>query len=276
MKHYFSTRVRVIMIIAVLLAVILVVVGSFSKTSIGGTVVQGILTPIRAGVSHLTDQAEQLYSYMFRYEALEAENAALRQQIAQMEDDARQADAISRENDRLRDLLGFKQSREDFVLVDSYVIGRSSVDWENTLTINCGTTSGITEGMCAITANGELVGLVSSVGSNYAVIKTVMDSSLEISATISTSGYSGMVKGGYSSDAADKLRMNYLPTAATIHNYDQVVTTGSTVYPRGLVVGHVIDAGYDDSGVAKFALLEPAVNVGALEQVFIVTEYMVG
>jgi cell shape-determining protein MreC len=55
-----------------------------------------------------------------------------------------------------------------------------------------------------------------------------------------------------------------------------VVTSGSTVYPRNLIIGHVVDADFDDTGVAKYALLEPAVNVASLEQVFIVTEYTVG
>jgi len=67
--------------------------------------------------------------------------------------------------------------------------------------------------------------------------------------------------------------MNYLPSSATIRNHDQVVTTGSTVYPRNLVLGHVVDAGFDDTGVAKYALLQPAADVRSLEQVFIVTEY---
>ena len=70
--------------------------------------------------------------------------------------------------------------------------------------------------------------------------------------------------------------MNYLPTSATIRNNDQVVTTGSTVYPRNLILGYVVDAGFDDTGVAKYALLQPAADVGSLEQVFIVTEYDIG
>ena len=69
--------------------------------------------------------------------------------------------------------------------------------------------------------------------------------------------------------------MNYLPSSATIRNNDQVVTTGSTVYPRNLILGYVVDAGFDDTGVAKYALLEPAADIGALDQIFIITEYNV-
>jgi len=37
-----------------------------------------------------------------------------------------------------------------------------------------------------------------------------------------------------------------------------------------------VDAGFDDTGVAKYAILSPAVDVGQLEQVLIVTEYDAG
>lgn len=276
MKHIFSTRVRVILIIAVLLAVILTVIGSLTGMSFPDMVVKGILTPIRTGASKLTDQAEQMYNYMFKYESLLAENAALKEELAALEEDARLADSVARENDRLRGLLGLKEANEDYNLVDCYIISRSSQEWSSSFTVNRGTSSGIEEGMCAITANGEVVGLVSEAGSNYAVIKTVLDSSLEISATISSSGYNGMVQGGYSTGLAGLLRMNYLPSSSVIRNNDQVVTSGSTVYPRNLIIGYVVDAGFDDIGVAKYALLQPAVNVGSLEQVFIVTEYDAG
>ena len=276
MKHLFTTRVRIVLVIAVLLAIVLTVVGSLTGTSLPDMFVKGVLTPIRSGVSNLTDRAEQLYSYMFEYESLKAENEALKAELAGIQDEARRADSIARENDRLREVLDMKEAHEDYQLVDGYIISWSSNEWSSTFTINRGANVGIEAGMCAVTANGELVGLVSEVGRNYAVIKSVMDSSLEISATIASSGHNGMVQGGYSTGLEGLLRMNYLPSSATIRNRDTVVTTGSTVYPRDLVIGTVVDAGFDDTGVAKFALLEPAADVRSLEQVFIITQYNAG
>ena len=273
MKHFFTGKVRIALIGAVLLAAALAVITSFTGTTVGDLFVKGVLTPLRSGVSALTDQAEQFYSYMFRYEALEAENAALKADIAEMEDVARQADSVSRENQRLRAMLQFKETHETYKMVDAYIIGWHSTDWNSTYTINRGSNSGIEVNMCAITANGEVVGLVTEVGLNYAIVKTVLDSTLEISGTISTSGYNGMVSGGYTDGRKDLLWMDYLPSAAVIRNNDQVVTSGSTVYPRGLIIGHVVDAGYDETGVAKYAVLDPAVDIGSLEQVFILTEY---
>ena len=275
MKHLFSTKVRIVLVVAVLLSAGLALLSGLTGITVGDMFVKGVLSPLRSGVSQLTDQAERIYNYIFNYELLATENQALKSQLAQIQDDARDAASVKRENERLRALLELKKAHEDYQLVDGYIIGRSSVDWTNMLTINKGTQSGIEVGMCAITANGEMVGLVIEAGTNYSVIKTVLDSSLEISATIASSGYSGMVRGGYTSEQAGLLRMDYLPSSAVIRNNDQVVSAGSTVYPRNLILGHVIDAGFNDTGVAKFALLQPAADIDALEQVFILTDFNV-
>ena len=276
MKRFFSSKVRTVLVIAVVLAAALSVIGNLTGSTPLDGVVKGLLTPISTAASHLKNGAAQLYSYLFRYEALAAENADLKEQLAQISNDARKLDAMTRENARLRAALELQQDHEDYKLVDAYIIDRDSRDWASTFTINRGSASGLAEGMCVVTENGEVVGLITSVGSNYAVVTTVLDSSLEVSATIASTGYNGMVRGGYTVGLDGYLRMDYLPTSAVIRNQDQVVTSGSTVYPRDLVLGRIIDAGYDDTGVAKYAVLEPAVNVSSIEQVFVITEYDAG
>ena len=273
MRHFFSNRIRLVLVAALLIAVVLAVVGSLTGTNIPGLVVQGVLTPLRTGAETVLSQAEQIYDYIFEYEALKAENEALKQQLAHMQEEIREADSLARENERYKALLKLKEAHEDYELVDAYIIARSSADWTNTITINRGSNAGIEPGMCAITANGEVVGLVTEVGGNFAVIKTVLDSSLEISAMVSASGYAGMVTGGYITGNRDMLRMDYLPSNSVIRNRDQVVTAGSTVYPRNLILGYVVDAGFNDTGVVKYAILEPAADIGSLEQLFILTKY---
>ena len=273
MRNLFSTRVKVIVVVAGLLAAALTVLSNVTGQTVPDLVVQAALAPFRAAGNALTKQAEQYYSYMFRYEALAAENEQLKAEIAQMEDVARQADAVARENDRLRAQLDFLSTKESYKTVDAYIIAWSSTDWTNTFTINRGTNAGIEENLCVITANGEVVGLVTDVGPNYAEVKTVLDSTLEISATIASSGHNGMVSGGYIDGNETFLKMEYLPSSAVIRNKDQVVTSGSTVYPKGLILGNVVDAGFEETGVAKYAVLDPAADISSLEQIFIITEY---
>ena len=273
MRNLFSTRLKVILVVAALLTIGLSILSGVTNTTVVDLAVQGVLAPIRGAATTFTRTAEKYYGYMFRYEALAAENEVLEARIAEMEDVARKADSVSRENERLRQALNLLDTHEDYKLVDAYIIGWSSTDWENTLTINRGTSSGIQENMCAITANGEVVGLVTDVGVNWAEVTTILDSTLEISGTISASGYNGMVKGGYVEGHETLLQMNYLPSAAIIRNKEQVVTSGSTVYPRGLIMGSIVDAGFAETGIAKFALLDPAAEIDSLEQIFIITQY---
>ena len=273
MRHLFSTKLRIILVVAVLLSAALAVVAGVTNQTLPGMIVQGVLAPFKSALNSLTGLAEQYYSYMFHYESLAAENQKLKADMAQMEDVARQADAVSRENERLREMLKLQSTHESYKTVDAYIIGWSSSDFSNTFTINRGTTAGIQANMVAITENGQVVGLVTEAGPNYAVVKTVLDSTLEISATIASSGYNGMVSGGYINGQETLLQMNYLPSSSIIRNKDQVVTSGSTVYPRGLILGYVVDAGFEETGVAKYALLQAAADISSLEQVFILTDY---
>ena len=286
MRHLFTMKVRVLLVVAVLLTLGLAVMANAQKNvdttkegekkdsvNVPRTAVQTLLTPFRYAGNLLTSQAENIYTYIFEYESLKTENEALRKQVSQMEELAREADSVARENDRLRDILDMQRTNEEYVLVDAYIIAWSSNDWTNTITINRGTNSGIEVGMCAITSDKEVVGVVTQADPDSAVVKTVLDSSLEVSATIASSGYNGMVTGDYVGGRKDMMRMKYLPSSAVIRNNDQVVTSGSAVYPRNLVLGTVVDAGFDETGVAKYAVLEPAAEIGKLEQVFILTSF---
>ena len=273
MRYLFTKKVKIILIVALLVTVGLAVLANLAGTTVGEKVVQGVLTPLRTGAAVLTDKAEQLYDYIFRYEQLAAENALLREQLDQIKEDSRDVASIKRENDRLRELLELTKENPDYELVDSYIIAWDSNDWSYSFTVNRGSSAGIKEGMCAITESGAVVGVVTEVGGNYSVIKSVLDSSLKISATIASSGYSGIVRGGYATGQQGKLRMDYLPSAAVVRNNDQVVTAGSTVYPRNLILGHIVDWDMNDNGIAKYAILEPAADMDSLEQVFILTNF---
>ena len=273
MKQIFSKRVRRVLIAAVLVTIVLSIAAGTLGFRLPDITVQTVLQPLRSGAQALTRQAEGCYSYLFRYEALEEQVKMLEAENAQLREEVRAAAALTREVERLTAALGLKIQREDFVLLDAYIIGWDSGDWSEECTINKGSVAGVQLNQCVVTANGEGVGLVTEVGPNYAVVKTVLDSSLEISATVATSGYNGMVQGGYATGEEGYLRMNYLPSDAVICNHDQVVTAGSTLYPRDLVLGSVVDAGFDETGVAKYAILEPAADFGSLEQIFVLTSY---
>ena len=273
MKNHFSGKAKWLIVISVLLAMAITVAGAVNRTRPGETLVQTILTPFRSAGSTLVRQVERYYDYVFKYESLEAENEALQKRIIDMEEDVRSADSLQRENERLHQLLGLTAEHEDYRLATAYIISWNGSNWKSAFTIGKGRKSGIDEGMVAITEYGQVVGLVTEAGPNWATVTTVLDSALGISASVASSGYTGKVEGALATGSEGLLRMNYLPTDSVLRNNDQVLTSGSTVYPRGLIIGYITDAGLDETGVAKYALLRPAADLDNLEQVFIVTDY---
>ena len=269
------TRRRIIVLLAVALAIIVALSSALIRGhKAGKNVTQSLLAPFDSALSALTRTAERFYNYVFQFESLEAENAYLKKRVATLEDEIRSIDTLQRENERLRALANLLKEHEDYDPVSAYIISWDSSNWRNTFTIGKGTNSGVSEGMCAVTEQGQVVGIVTDCGSNWATVTTILDSSLQISATLSSSGYNGIVQGAHKTDKENQLRMDYLSTEAVIRNNDQVVSTGSTLYPRGLILGYVVDAGLDGTGVAKYAVIEPAADFDALEQVYVITNYV--
>lgn len=273
MKHFFfSKRVRILLIVALALAVFFAVISTISGS--GSTnLVQTLMNPVRSLVASATRSVERIYNYAYNYENLQARNTVLEEKIASMEDAIRAADTLERENNRFRELLNLAAEHDDYKFLSAYIISWDSTNWKSTFTVNKGQDNGLAVGMCAVTEFGQVVGLVTEVGENWATITTILDSSLEISASVSSSGYTGVVEGSYRTGETGSLRLSYLPTDAVMKNGDQVVTTGSTLYPKDLILGYVADAGLDDTGVSKYAVLDAAVDFGSLEQVFLITEY---
>ena len=273
MKKHLSAKTKWLIVIAVLLAGFATIGTAIKASNPATSLVQTVLTPFRSAASALVRQVERYYDYVFRYESLQAENEDLRRQIIAMEEGVRSADSLQRENERLHQLLGLTEEHEDYQLTSAYIISWVDSSWKSAFTIGKGTNSGIHEGLVAVTEYGQVVGQVTEAGPNWATVTTVLDSALGISATVASTGYNGVIEGALATGSQGLLRMNYLPTDSVLRNNDQVLTTGSTVYPRGLIIGYITDAGFDQTGVAKYALLKPAADLDDLEQVFIITDY---
>lgn len=263
---------RTLLIIALVAAIFIAVLSSASGST-SSSLVQTLLSPLRMLTTNVTKSVERYYNYAYNYESLQAENTILQNKIAAMEDSIRSADALERENARLKELLNLREKYSEYSYTAAYITSWDSTNWKSTFTVNKGSSDGLALGMCAVTEFGQVVGLVTDLGANWASITTILDSSLEISASVASTGYTGVVEGSYRTGETGSLRLSYLPIDSVMKNGDQVVTTGSTLYPKDLILGYIADAGLDDNGVSRYALLDPAVSFGDLEQVFLITAY---
>lgn len=276
MKKYFTTRLRVVLVLAVLAA--LITIGSMflwpGKAGVLNNAVSVVLNPVKNGVTLLVDKAERLYNYLFGYELLQAENEQLQAELASMNQDIRDAQTYKTENERLRELENLTEKHTDYDLAIANVVSRSGGSYGSTMTISQGSSIGLEAGMCAITETGQVVGILSEVGTNWATVTTILDTTSEIGAYIFGSGYTCIAQGDFTLMKEGKLRASYLSSSATIRNSDQLLTSGDgDIYPPGLVIGGVTDVGDDETNVAKYAVITPTVDLDAVEQVFVIKSY---
>lgn len=275
-KRFWTKRVRALVIIATVLAVLVTLGTALTKSSGSGwgtNLVSSVMTPLRSGLRAIDRTALQLYDYVYRYEKLEAENENLRQEVARQEAAIDTAERYRRENQRLRELLELEQENEAFSYVSAYVISWDTSVWESRITVNKGSRDGLDVGMCAITSTGQVVGLVTECGSNWAIVSTIYDVSVQISAQVASSGCSGVVQAVRTEDMGSSLQMRYLPASAALINGERVITAGSEKFPKGLLLGTVESSGMDETGISKFATLSTQLQPAQLEQVFIITNY---
>jgi rod shape-determining protein MreC len=169
------------------------------------------------------------------------------------------------ENTRLKNLLNFKQTSA-LRLIPARVIGRSLDSWFSSIIIDKGKYSGIRPGMVVINPQG-LVGRVVESVNNSSKILLVNDPSLGISSIVQRSRQEGLVSGTLGAN----LIMRYLPEDAQISVGDIIVTSDlSQIYPKGLLVGRVINIGREFSGLNRYAIVRPAAELASIEEVLVI------
>ena len=172
---------------------------------------------------------------------------------------------VEQENARLKSLLSFKQ-KSPLRLVSARVIARSPDSWSSIVIIDKGRYSGIRRGMAVINAQG-LVGRVIESSKSNSKILLVNDPSQGISSIVQRSRQEGLVNGSLGSN----LIMRYLPDDAQIAVGDIIITSElSQVYPKGLLVGKVINIGKEFSGLSRYAVVKPAADLSSVEEVLVI------
>ena len=258
-----------LLIITTACAVLISVLSFVSATSGFLQNAVGVLTyPFRSAVTAVATWAEDKQRYYKDYSDLIAENEALRERVAELERDARQAEADREENAELR------EQRRDLTFESAAVIDRESTNWTSALTLNRGTAHGVEKNDCVVSAEGDLVGVVSAVGYNWCTVLTVIDTDTELGARVFRTQEVAVAEGDLALMGEGKLKLSYLSADAQLLSGDVVTTSGlGGFYPGGLVIGTVESVRTGDDGLAQYAVLAPAARLGELSEVFIIKDF---
>ena len=233
-----------------------------------------IASPFRAAGSAVAGWFGGIGDHFDKVADLQQENDDLRAQVADLERQLRQAQKESEENQRLRDLLELQSQRRDLKTVSARVTERSVSNWASTLTLTRGTSAGVAIGDCAIDEYGNLVGVVTDAGLNWCAVTTILDTTSSIGATVFRTEQVAVAQGQLGLMSEGQLALTYVEEPDKLIAGDLVVTSGlGGYYPSGLPIGTVTELRTDTGGLTQYAVLSPKADIGALTQVFLITEF---
>jgi rod shape-determining protein MreC len=222
------------------------------------------------GISIPIIQVDQLGRTIESIGQLRAENARLRAEVDRLSQQAVLVPELQRENADLRAQLGFQSEEPQFRWANARLIGFDSSNLIQAIIVDQGTRAGVTEGMTVVTPRG-LVGQVVQATPSTAKVLLITDVSSSTNALIQSSRAKGVVNGSRNG----QLLMTFIPQGVKIQTGDRVVTSGiGGVFPAGLLVGSVRDVRQNDVDLFQSAQLEPAVDLGQLEEVMVIINHL--
>jgi rod shape-determining protein MreC len=179
-----------------------------------------------------------------------------------------QAAAIAQENNQLRLLVGW-QRQQPWKFKLARVVSRDPANWWRTVQIDLGKRDGLAENQPVLTAEG-LVGRVSSVGYTRSQVVLVGDPACRVSARVLNPARDmGIINPGGPLDAS-LVNLSYLSGGATLKSGQPVVTSGEGgIFPAGIPVGQIVDARPAEFGLYTEARVKLAVNLGGLDEVWV-------
>ena len=198
---------------------------------------------------------------------LKAENEQLRQQVILSEQ-------AMRENRTLRSLIAYRDGPRfpaDYDSVVARVIARSPSEFDQTIVVTAGRSSGIRRHDAVVTSDG-LVGEVTKVMQNVSQVTLLTDETSAVSAIDIRSNATGIVRHG-SSGAS--LILDRVTKDQVVNRGDVISTSGwkvgelSSIYPRGIAIGVVTSVGQADTDLYKQIQIEPFVDYASLETVLV-------
>jgi rod shape-determining protein MreC len=203
------------------------------------------------------------------------ENKELKSRVEELVSLESQVQGLKKDNDDLRNILGEKKTLSDYQPLPATVIGRNPDRWHEMIIIDKGSINGIQQNMAVVTANG-LIGKVKNVNhfSSTVQLLSAMDPKNRISAVVQGDKDAFGFVQGY--DPVKKLLLvKTIPSDAKIKKGQVVTTSGlGGVFPKGLLIGKVVDVKPDQYGLNQTALVAPGANFYDIENVIVIKRIM--
>lgn len=238
------------------------------------TICNYVFVPMQKGLDYVGESISINSDDTKTKEQLIAENAQLQEQIDELSTQLTNTRLQQSELDTLRELYYLDQTYADYKTTGAHVIGKGTSNWFNTFTIDKGSKDGIKVDMNVIAGSG-LVGIVTDVGKNYAVVRAIIDDTSNVSGMILSNNDNCIVSGNLKS-----MTESNMITFSNLEDSEDKVSTGDSVvtsnisdkYLPGLLIGYVTDITEDNNNLTKSGEITPVVDFKHLQDVLVIMQ----
>ena len=238
------------------------------------TICNYVFVPMQKGLSYVGDAISINNNDTKTKEQLIAENEALQAQVDELSTQITNIRLQQSELVTLRELYELDQTYADYEKTGAHVIARGTSNWFDTFTIDKGSEDGIKVNMNVIAGSG-LVGIVTDVGKNYAVVRAIIDDTSNVSGMIVSTTDTCIVSGSLSTmtDSNMILFSNLEDSENKVSVGDSVFTSNiSDKYLPGILIGYVTEISDDSNQLTKSGKITPVVDFKHLQDVLVIMQ----
>ena len=232
-----------------------------------------VVVPVEKGISRFGGWLSQVTGNLSDTSSLREENEALAEQVEVLTAENSQLVLDKEELQRLRELLDLAEQYAEYTTVGAHVISKDTGNWYSNFTIDKGIADNIQIG-CNVIAGSGLVGIVTSVGTNWAVVRSIIDDDSNVSAMVSTTSDTCIISGNLELIDTGSLSLLKLRDEDNkVHVGDKVVTSNiSEKFLPGILIGYISELNNDANNLTKSGQITPVADFRHLQEVLVILE----
>lgn len=265
-----TSRSRFTLVLLVLTSITLLTLDfrGFAPLDSAKSAVLSVFSPVGDATSGVFKPVGDAWSGAFDGADLKRDNEELRRELEELRGQSAQSTNAQQELDNLKKQLDLPYIGQNATVRARVVSGPVS-NFDGTVDIDKGASSGIEKGMPVVTGGG-LIGVIASRPSDgRAVVKLISDRSFQVGVTVPNKPGRGVVQG---QGDEYRLRASQFDTTATLAENDVVETSGAqhSLFPPGIPVGTVSAVTVDETTQQKVADVRLLANLNDLTYVTVI------
>ena len=205
-----------------------------------------------------------IFSDLFSFTSLRSEVKYLRGRNADLMLEVSKLREYAFTNDELNKLIKFRDT-SSYQLLPASVVYKSITGIQMNFALNRGSSDGVRQGCPVVTGDG-LIGIVQTLSSNYAIVRTLKNSDMKLIVRDERSRVDGILK--YN---GNDVMISNLPKTADIKIGDRIVTSNySSLVNFPILIGRVKKIINPEQGTMNDIVITPTVNFDKTENVFVI------